>query len=60
MATKKGCRRAGKAVPKTKGGSCGAKLKSGRKSKKSTGGCRDAKGDFVPIPACTGKRRRRR
>jgi len=30
MATKSGCKKRGKAAPRTRGGSCGKKLKRGR------------------------------
>lgn len=34
MATKTGCRKRGKAAPKVRGGKCGKKLKSARKTKR--------------------------
>lgn len=36
-----------------------ARRKKSRK-KKNYGGCRDDSGEFIPIPACTHKRKKRR
>ena len=58
MATKKGCKKVGRAAPKKRGGSCGLKLKSSRK-RRGRDDCRDASGSFVPVPQCVKRRKRR-
>ena len=39
---------------------CKKKPRKASKRKSSTSDCRDASGEFVPVPQCLGKRRRKR